>query len=65
MADAIGVRRKWHQGDHYDICLAKRSLAVERGAKEVTQRELVKIIRGDRMSRVVEAVKSKQEIQND
>ena len=23
MADSIGVARKWYQGDHYDICLAK------------------------------------------
>ena len=45
MADAIGVARKWHQGDHYDICLAKRALAVKRGAKEITQREMVRIIR--------------------
>lgn len=29
MADRIGVARRWHQGDHYDICLAKRALAIE------------------------------------
>lgn len=40
MADKIGVARRWYQGDHYDICLAKRALAVRAGAKEVTQREL-------------------------
>lgn len=28
MADRIGVARKWHQGDHYDICKSKRALAV-------------------------------------
>jgi Protein of unknown function (DUF4031) len=46
MADRIGVRRKWiqHAGaarEHFDICLAKRALAVAAGAIEVTARELV------------------------
>ncbi len=40
MADKIGVRQKWHQGDHFDICLAKRSLAVKAGAMEITRRQL-------------------------
>lgn len=40
MADRIGVARRWYQGDHYDICLAKRALAVAAGAKEVTLRTL-------------------------
>ena len=39
MADAIGVARKWHQGDHYDICLSKRAKAVELGAVEITLRQ--------------------------
>ena len=39
MADAIGVARRWHQGDHYDICLTKRALAVKRGAREITWRQ--------------------------
>lgn len=43
MADRIGVRQRWHQGDHFDICLQKRALAVAAGAIEVTQRELVAI----------------------
>ena len=43
MADTIGVDRKHFQGDHYDICKAKRQLAVEAGAKEVTQREMVRV----------------------
>lgn len=43
MADKIGVRRKWlqHQGtdrEHFDICLAKRALAVQAGAIETTAR---------------------------
>lgn len=39
MADKIGVDRKWHQGDHYDIALSKRSLAVAAGAVEITLRQ--------------------------
>ena len=46
MADRIGVDRRWIQKpgtphEHFDICLSKRKLAVEHGAVEVTQRELV------------------------
>lgn len=44
MADAIGVDRKWIQsagthGEHFDIAMAKRSLAVAHGAQEITLRE--------------------------
>jgi len=45
MAMRIGVRRRWYQGDHYDICMKMRARAVIRGAKEVTQREFVQIVR--------------------
>ena len=44
MADKIGVAQKWHQGDHFDICLSKRSLAVKLGAKEISRMELGRII---------------------
>jgi len=40
MARKIGISRKWYQGDHYDICLNKRILAVKNGARELTMREL-------------------------
>jgi len=40
MADKIGVARRWYQGDHYDIALSKRALAVKFGAREVTMRQL-------------------------
>jgi len=43
MADRIGVARRWYQGDHYDIALSKRALAVQYGAKELTMRELARI----------------------
>ena len=44
MADKIGMSRRWHQypnsyRSHYDICLAKRALAVANGAREITMRE--------------------------
>ena len=39
MANCIGVARRWYQGDHYDICLAKRSLAIKSGAVEITSRQ--------------------------
>ena len=48
MADAIGLARHWHQGDHYDICLAKRGRAVELGAIEVSRRSLVAVARARR-----------------
>lgn len=43
MADAIGVRRKWYQGDHYDICKSKRAWAVRLGAQEVDTRFMVEL----------------------
>lgn len=39
MADQIGVAQKWHQGDHFDICLSKRERAVSLGAIEITLRQ--------------------------
>lgn len=45
MADKIGVARKWFQGDHYDICQSKRTLAVQHGATEVSTRQIVEIRR--------------------
>jgi hypothetical protein len=45
MADIIGVARRWlqHAGalkEHFDICQAKRGLAIRAGAVPITQREL-------------------------
>ena len=50
MADAIGVKRKWHQcpgtpKSHYDICKFMRGKAINLGAKPITCRELVLIIK--------------------
>jgi hypothetical protein len=45
MADKIGVARKWIQKrgtryEHFDICKSKKMQAINRGAIEMTQREL-------------------------
>jgi hypothetical protein len=45
MARQIGVRRRWFQGDHYDICKSKRALAVKHGAVEVSIRDMPAIRR--------------------
>lgn len=51
MADRIGVQRKWIQNagtptEHFDVCKAKRALAIQAGAITVVDsRELVKLIR--------------------
>lgn len=39
MADRIGVARRWFQGDHYDIAMIKRRLAVAAGAQQITWRQ--------------------------
>ena len=43
MADKIGVARRWHQGDHYDVCKEKRVLAIEYGAITLSRMELGRI----------------------
>ena len=40
MADRIGVARRWYQGDHYNVCQAKRVLAFKLGAVSITIRQL-------------------------
>lgn len=49
MAERIGVRR-WAQRSrtgllHYDICMAKRRMALALGAKEIGRREVVGLMR--------------------
>lgn len=39
MAALIGVAQRHHQGDHFDICLAMRALAVKAGAVEITWKQ--------------------------
>lgn len=50
MADKIGVARKWIQHsatykEHFDICAAKRKLAVNAGAVEITWRNYAERVR--------------------
>lgn len=44
MADLIGIKRKWFQGDHYDISLSMRDKALENGAQEVTMRQCAALL---------------------
>jgi len=48
MADDIGVKRKWIQypgtnKEHFDICLSKKWKAIMLGAKEITQKDIVRL----------------------
>jgi Protein of unknown function (DUF4031) len=50
MAHHIGVDRRWLQyegsyREHFDVCKSKRTIAVQAGAIEVTQRELAQKLR--------------------
>ncbi len=44
LAQSIGLKRKWFQEHastpHYDLCLAKRKLAIAAGAVPITRRAL-------------------------
>lgn len=53
MVDRIGVQRKWIQNEgtpteHFDVCRSKRSLAIQCGAKAITRKEFVEIVREKR-----------------
>jgi hypothetical protein len=50
MSDRIGVARRWIQAEgtwkeHFDISVGKRREAIAAGAVEITQREMVMILR--------------------
>lgn len=53
MAAKIGVARRWHQKagsphSHYDICLSKKALAVQFGAKEISRKDVAALIKTKR-----------------
>jgi hypothetical protein len=52
MADKIGMKREWFQNNpdhpHYDLSQTKRSLALQCGAVEIDNRQLVELIRKNR-----------------
>jgi len=39
MAKTIGVKKRWFQGDHYDVSISKRKLALREGAVPITLRQ--------------------------
>ena len=39
VAARIGMKREWFQGDHYDVPLTRRALALEAGAVAITYRQ--------------------------
>jgi hypothetical protein len=45
LANVIGLRRGWYQGDHYDVTGSKALLAVEKGAVEVSSRKVVEVLK--------------------
>ena len=42
LADALGIERRWFQGDHYDVPEDYRERAIAMGAVPVTSRELIR-----------------------
>ncbi|MEO0966296.1 MAG: DUF4031 domain-containing protein [Planctomycetota bacterium] len=55
MAERIGVATRWIQKpgtvyEHFDVCLAKRQLAIDAGAVAVSQRELGLKLRARRIA---------------
>ena len=55
MADTIGVARKWLQAggtyrEHFDICKSKRLAAIQKGAIELSTRELGQKLRDRRLA---------------
>ena len=49
MAEAIGLRREWFQGEasfpHYDVSLSRRAKALQLGAVEISRRDLALFMR--------------------
>jgi hypothetical protein len=39
MAMRIGMKREWYQGDHYDVPLPRRHMALTGGATAITYRQ--------------------------
>lgn len=40
MADKLGLKRRWYQGDHYDVSMGLRRKAIALGAREITWKQL-------------------------
>lgn len=50
LAQKIGLKRSWYQGDHYDLTPSKRALAIKAGAVEIDVQDLVRILRERRQA---------------
>jgi hypothetical protein len=48
MAEAIGMRREWFQGDHYDVSMGRRTKALALGAVPITVRQMAEFRKGKR-----------------
>ncbi|MEX2551020.1 MAG: DUF4031 domain-containing protein [Nitriliruptoraceae bacterium] len=44
-AAALGLQRRWFEGDHYDVPTEVREQAIARGAEPVSAAELVRRVR--------------------
>ncbi len=51
MAERIGMRRTWYQGDHYDLRPETRALALAEGAIEMSMREMARRVCAERKKR--------------
>lgn len=45
MAQAIGLKKSYFQGDHYDITAGKRVMAIKKGAIMTNQRRMAQLRR--------------------
>lgn len=67
MADRIGVARRWIQvegthREHFDVSLAKRALAVQHGAEEITMHELSRLLNEKRRASTPDSAVSTPEL---
>ena len=44
MAEAIGMQRRSYQGDHYDVPMERKRVAMEMGAREISMRALAAMV---------------------
>lgn len=51
MADALGLKREYYQGDHYDVSMSLRRKAITLGAVAITLRELAHMARKPRAAK--------------
>jgi hypothetical protein len=51
MADRLGLKREWYQGDHYDISQVRKARAIRFGAIEISSREIARLRKRRRLER--------------